>query len=151
MRALRRLAEEDARFGPARCPVLSCNLTECELPALGEAAEGMVSAGPYFRGGEGRFGSSFDAAAYASVRSLAARLAQAGDGGAALDDLLVKPDGGVLAIDPATHHAALPVLIAQVEGGAFRVREQWEAVKADPYLARRERLEPRPHLRAVTS
>ncbi|EYD73929.1 Urea ABC transporter, urea binding protein [Rubellimicrobium mesophilum DSM 19309] len=150
VRALRRLAEEDARFAPERCPVLSCNLTECELPALGGAAEGLVSAGPYFRGGAGRFGSSFEAAAFASVRSLAARLARAGDAGASLDDLLDLPDGGELRIDPATHHATLPVVIAQVEGGAFRVRERWEAVPADPYLARRERLAMRPHLRAVT-
>ena len=150
MRALRRLAEEDARFAPESCPVLSCNLTECELPALGEAAEGLVSAGPYFRDGEGRFGSAFEAAAYASVRSLAARLGRAGDAGASLHDLLELPDRGVLAIDPATHHATLPVLIAQVQGGAFRVRERWEAVAADPYLARRERLVARPRLRAVT-
>lgn len=149
MRALRRLAEEDARFAPDRCPVLSCNLTECELPALGEAAEGLVSAGPYFRDGGERFGSSFEAAAHASVRSLAARMARAG--AADLDGLLGEPDGGVLAIDPATHHATLPVLIAQVEGGAFRMRERWEAVAPDPYLARRERLVMRPQLRAVTS
>ena len=152
MRALRRLAEEDARFGPDRCPVLSCNLTECELPALGEAAEGLVSAGPYFRDSGGRFGSSFEAAAYASVRSLAARLERAGNAGTSLDDLLARPDECELNIDPATHHASLPVLIAQVEHGAFRMRERWEAVPADPYLARREKLTfGRPRLRAVTS
>ncbi len=51
--AYRDLGRQDDHFLPARCPVLSCNLTECELPAIGMAAEGLVSAGPYFRGIEG--------------------------------------------------------------------------------------------------
>ena len=148
MRALSCLAEADARFAPDRCPVLSCNLTECEIPALGDAAEGLVSTGPYFRDGAGRFGSSFEAAAYASVRSLAARLAHAGEV-LDLDGLLSVPGRGELSIDPVTHHTTLPVLIAQVEDGAFRVRERWDAVTADPYLARRDRLAPRSQLRAV--
>ena len=55
-------------------------MTECELPALGQAAEGLVAAGPYFRGGTGwpgpgNFGSSHEAAAYAAVRELARLLA----------------------------------------------------------------------------
>jgi branched-chain amino acid transport system substrate-binding protein len=119
-------------------PVLSCNLTECELPALGRAAEGLVSVGPYFRDGAGA-GSSFEAAAHAAVHTLAVRLASDPDAG--LDQLLAQP-GGPLAIDPATHHAALPVLIAQVEGGRFQVQERQEALGPDPFLARRVPLGP---------
>ena len=32
----------DPHFRPERCPVLSCNLTECELPAIGEAGNGHL-------------------------------------------------------------------------------------------------------------
>lgn len=144
--AMARLGREDPAFAPDRCPILSCNLTECELPALGEAAEGLLSAGPFFREAAGA-GSSFEAAAHAAVLTLAARLAP--DPEAGLPDLLARA-GGPLAIDPATHHATLPVLIAQVEGGAFRVRERSEAVAPDPYLARRDRMAmPRPQLSVV--
>jgi branched-chain amino acid transport system substrate-binding protein len=137
---------EMARLGPDRPPILSCNLTECELPALGGAAEGLISAGPWFREGTG-FGSSFEAAAHASVRTLAARLAV--DPDAALPRLLARREGP-LAIDPATHHATLPVLIAEVRDGAFEVLERWEAVAPDPYLARRDRFaRPVPRLASV--
>jgi ABC-type branched-subunit amino acid transport system substrate-binding protein len=76
------LGRRDAHFRPDRCPLLSCNLTECELPAIGEAASGHLAAGPYFRDIAGPAeraaqlpGSSFEAAAYASVRVLARVLA----------------------------------------------------------------------------
>jgi branched-chain amino acid transport system substrate-binding protein len=141
--AMARLGREDPAFRPDRCPILSCNLTECELPALGEAAEGLISAGPYFRDGAGA-GSSFESAAHAAVMFLAERLARTPD--APLQPLLAEP-AATLAIDPATHHATLPVLIARVEAGVFRVLERWEAVAPDPYLARRDRfLRPRPQL-----
>jgi hypothetical protein len=72
MAALRALGQRTRRLQPDRCPVLSCNVTECELPALGAAAEGLVAAGPYFRGvpgwpGAGNFGSSHEAAAFSPV------------------------------------------------------------------------------------
>ncbi|TNC48449.1 N-acetylmuramoyl-L-alanine amidase [Rubellimicrobium rubrum] len=144
--AMARLGCEDPAYGPERCPILSCNLTECELPALGEAAEGLVSAGPYFRDGAGA-GSSFEAAAHAAVMFLARRLARQPE--AQLDRLLAMAGEG-LAIDPATHHATLPVLIAQVESGAFRLRQRSEAVPPDPYLARRDRFAiTRPSLAVV--
>ena len=43
------LAARDPHFRPERCPLLSCNLTECELPAIGAAGNGHLSVGPYFR------------------------------------------------------------------------------------------------------
>ncbi|WP_346346494.1 transporter substrate-binding protein [Thetidibacter halocola] len=134
------LGIEDASFSPDRCPVLSCNLTECEFPALGSAAEGMIAAGPYFQTGAAPYGSSFEAATHDAVRTLALRLACVEDPGtASLSDLLRVPVRGGLTIDPGTHHATLPVLIAQVQGGAFRVLERWEDVVADPYLSHRDR------------
>ena len=81
LRAYAALGREDANFHPSRCPVLSCNLTECELEELGPDAEGLISAGPYFRGAAGwpncpqcSFGSSLEAAAHSAVHTLATLL-----------------------------------------------------------------------------
>jgi branched-chain amino acid transport system substrate-binding protein len=129
LQAFEALGREDVRFGPATCPVLSCNLTECELGAIGTAAEGLISAGPWFRDPSeaDSFRSSFEAAAHGAVLTLAARLREAT--GAA--DLGMP---GALTIDPRTRHATLPVVIAQVRGGVFRELERREDVVADPYL-----------------
>ncbi|MCE6959840.1 transporter substrate-binding protein [Cereibacter sphaeroides] len=130
--AYRALGEQDARFRPDRCPVMSCNLTECELPAIGAAAEGLIAAGPYFRG-EGRFGSSHEAAAHAAVMELARLLTgRPGAERLALPALLEGAAPGI--VDPQTHHTALPVLIAQVEAGRFAVRERLAPRPGDPYL-----------------
>lgn len=137
--AISALAEADAAFRPDRCPVLSCNLTEAELPALGNRAEGLIAAGPYFRGlqgwpGAGNFGSSHEAAAFAAVRELA-RLLAGREGAEALPlaDLLAGTAG---IVDPATHHTRLPVVIARVQQGAFRVIQHRGEVAGDPYLSR---------------
>ena len=133
------LGNEDPAFRPDRCPVLSCNLTEAELPALGNNAEGLIAAGPYFRGlqgwpGAGSFSSSHEAAAYAAVRELARLLAgRQGSESLPLADLLAGT-GGV--IDLETHHTRLPVVIARVEQGAFRVIQHRGVVAGDPYLSR---------------
>lgn len=140
--AYRTLGAEDPHFRADRCPVLSCNLTECEFPALGERSEGLVAAGPYFRGvpgwpGPGNFGSSHEAAAYAAVRELARLLAQRPEAGSESLAQLLERDrapGGV--IDPETHHTTLPVLIAQVRDGAFQVIQNRAEVAGDPYLTR---------------
>lgn len=156
--AYRDLGREDARFLPARCPVLSCNMTECELPAIGTAAEGLVAAGPYFRGidgwaetgrARGRFGSSHEAAAYVAVRELARLLAhRPGAESSGISQLLAEAPRGV--IDPETHHTMLPALIARVEGGAFRLLHRQEAVAGDPYLTRSSRMASAPKLRVVS-
>lgn len=145
------LAAEDAAFAPGRCPILSCNLTEAELPALGTAAEGLVSAGPYFRGpGSGGFGSSPEAAAHAAVMELARLLnGRPGSETAGLPALLdAAPGPGV--IDRTTHHTALPVVIARVEGGVFRAVKSLPAVPGDPYLTRDRRPPAAPLLRVVS-
>ncbi|MEZ5885733.1 MAG: transporter substrate-binding protein [Paracoccaceae bacterium] len=140
MMAYRHLGEEDDHFHPARCPILSCNLTECELPALGTAAEGLVAAGPYFRGeagwpGGGSFGSSHEAAAFTAVRELARLLAgRPGAENLSLAALLAAGPGGI--VDPGTHHTVLPALVARVEGGRFRVIQRRDDLPGDPYLTR---------------
>lgn len=150
LRAMRTLRESDDRFADPQCPVLSCNLTECELPAVGCAAQGVIAAGPHFAdapvwtpGGAARAGSSYEAAAYVAVTTLAALEETGRD---------VDTAGAECGIDPQTHHMALPVLIAKVDAGAFRVLERLGPVAADPYLARRERWpgEARAALRVVT-
>ncbi|TGN37491.1 N-acetylmuramoyl-L-alanine amidase, partial [Paracoccus liaowanqingii] len=80
LQAMAGLRARDPAFAAGQCPILSCNLTECELPAIGAAAEGVIAAGPWFRGmpalrpedARGQaFGSSLEAAAHASVMMLA--------------------------------------------------------------------------------
>ena len=145
------LAGTDPHFAPSRCPILSCNLTEAELPAIGPAAEGLVSAGPYFRGtAAGGFGSSPEAAAHAAVMELARLLSgRPGTEALALPALLDRAPGPGM-IDRTTHHTALPVVIARVEGGVFRPLKALPALPGDPYLAR-DRMPPAsPQLRVVS-
>lgn len=142
------LVAEDPAFRTR--PVLSCNLTEAELPAIGTAAEGLISAGPYFRTGpQDRFDSSLEAAAFAAVTELARLLAhRPGAEDARLPDLLAAAPPGI--IDRKTHHTTLPVLIAMVRDGAFRVIAAQEAVAGDPYLTGRITPPSRPVLRVVS-
>lgn len=154
LRAYAALGQEDAHFTPARCPVVSCNLTEAEFAAIGPAAEGAISAGPYFRpqGTDGGFGSSFEAAAHGAVRTLAALLSSSGQGTqGSTAELLASPVATPCRIDPETHHATLPVLIAQVRDGGFHILERRDDVPADPYLSRRDRRasQSRPNLTVV--
>lgn len=157
MAAYRALGLSDPHFMPDRCPVLSCNLTECELSALGEAAEGLIAAGPYFRGAAGwpwqrrDFGSSHEAAAYAAVIELARLLAhRPGAEHLSLARLLAEHTGPQGIVDPQTHHTVLPVIIAQVRDGAFHPLHRTEGVAGDPYLTRGRDLRPAPLLRVVS-
>ncbi|AXC48406.1 N-acetylmuramoyl-L-alanine amidase [Paracoccus suum] len=131
-------------------PVLSCNLTECELPRMGGAAEGLIAAGPYFAETGTGFANSHAAAAHASVIEMA-RLFERHEGG---EDMplaeLLALDQGAGPIDFETHHTALPVLIAEVRDGAFQVLRRLPPVPGDPYLARHDRRAPaRAQLRLV--
>src|SRR5690606_25248917 len=66
------LGRLDPHFRPDCCPILSCNLSECELPAIGDNADGHLAVGPYFRAPSAPENpmespppaSSFEAAAY---------------------------------------------------------------------------------------
>ena len=86
LRAMRELGERDPGFRPDRCPVASCDLTECELPEIGiGVADGHLAAASYFdsldtplnralkthvaaRFGADRRVSSFFATSYATTR-----------------------------------------------------------------------------------
>lgn len=149
--AMARLAAEDPSFSPDLCPVLSCNLTECELDALGSAAEGVISAGPHFAGytgpaawaGQppGGFDSSMEGAAFRAVRALAQLLAhRPGAEELELSELLTRDEA--VGIDRATHHVSQPGLVAQVRQGRFEVIEATADIAPDPYLARRHLRSP---------
>ena len=161
------LARLDPHFRPERCPILSCNLTECELPALAGAGDGHLSAGPYFHDAAAHGwsdavsalmpGSSFEASAYASVRALAEILARRPD--AQWTDLPKAFSGtvfngplGEIAIDPQTQHATLSVEIGRIEGTAFKTISLTRGVAPDPYLSRYDRTAAfgRPGLRIVS-
>lgn len=154
--AYRRLADEDVAFGPDKCPVLSCNLTECELPAIGEAGRGHLSVGPYFAPTPAAFASSFEASAYASVQVMADVLADDPEAGPAAFSRVFAERRfatrlGPIAIDPHTQHATLPVVIGRIAGSHFEVVSRVEAVAPDPYLSRydRDTVFGRPKLRVV--
>ena len=162
------LASRDPHFRSDRCPLLSCNLTECELPAIGNAAKGHLSAGPYFQAPTDVDktpvkndlplpASSFEAAAYASVRVLAKVLT--GNAHATFADLpfvfartsFETPFGDTI-IDPQTQHATLPVVIGQIGDNGFETVSRTEGVAPDPYLSRYDRTETfgRPRLKVVS-
>jgi branched-chain amino acid transport system substrate-binding protein len=160
------LGRNDPHFRADRCPLLSCNLTECELPAIGKAGLGHLAAGPYFReaalssaapAGQVQPGSSFEAAAYASVRVLAQVLA--GNAHATFADLpfafartTFDTPFGPTVIDPQTQHATLPVVIGRIGTDGFETVSRSEGVAPDPYLSRYDRLEVfgRPRLKVVS-
>lgn len=147
------LGRNDPHFRPERCPLLSCNLTECELPAIGEAGRGHLSAGPFFRQPEPDAGvpawspgNSFEASAYASVKVLAEVLAVDPKAGFAdLPAIFAGSDFatpfGRTSIDPRTQHATLPVEIGRIAGAGFERVSRVEGVSPDPYLSRYDRTE----------
>ncbi|WP_432284289.1 transporter substrate-binding protein [Aminobacter sp. BA135] len=142
------LARRDPHFGPERCPILSCNLTEAELPAIGAAGSGHLSVGPYFRDAGTATpeapASSFEASAYASVMVLAKVLQANPDAGFAelstafANSNFATPFGSI-AIDPQTQHATLPVEIGRILGLGFERVSHIERVAPDPYLSRYDR------------
>jgi len=157
--AYARLAAADPAFAPARRPVLSCNLTECELPEIGPAAFGHLSTAPYFdslpgadnaafrqriaaRFGPERKGSAFFLGAWLGVHLLAEAMREAGtdDPDAVLRVVTSRrfpTPLGPLAIDHRTNHAILRPHLARVaEGGRFEIIESAaRPIPPDPYLA----------------
>lgn len=132
------LGRRDPHFKPQNCPLLSCNLTEAELPVLGESAEGLISVGPSFCDAyaeDGR-GSSLERTAYQSVITLASILVEGVEG--SFDSFLAQ-HGARFGIDPQTHHRTLDVHIAQVRSGRFEVLHSWLGIAPDPYLTRPSR------------
>ena len=145
MAGMAALAARDRAFAPERCPILSCNLTECELQAMGAAAEGVISAGPHFAGytgpaawsGQppGGFASSMEGAAFRAVRALARLLAHR-PGAEHLELSALLASDAAAGIDRSTHHMTQPGLVAQLRGGRFQVISATADIAPDPYLAR---------------
>ncbi|RFC62276.1 N-acetylmuramoyl-L-alanine amidase [Fulvimarina endophytica] len=160
-RAYGDLCRSDPAFSPRTCPILSCNLTEIELPEIGPSANGHLSVGPWFAASTtdaapSPSASSFYAAAHSAVSVLADRLTdeiRGGAGAMAFSDRTFKTRLGPIRIDPNTHHTSLPVRIARAQDGRFEVIEAEDGLVApDPYLSRYDpaRLMGRRTLRVVS-
>ena len=142
LRAMRELGRRDPAFRPERCPVVSCDLTECELPEIGlGAADGQLAAASYFDSLDtranralkaqvvGRFGpnlrvSSYFATSYATVRLCVEAVTRCGTDDpvqvrTTLGGLEMASPLGPLRIDPATNHANLPFLLGRISGPDF--------------------------------
>jgi ABC-type branched-subunit amino acid transport system substrate-binding protein len=157
LQAMRALADREPRFRPDLCPVVSCDLTECELGEIGiGVADGQLSVAPYFdsldtpenrafkarvaqRFGAERRVSSFFATTYATVRLCADAVARCGDDDpravrAALYAAHADSVLGPLAIDAATNHASLEFHLGRIAGDGFVVVSSHPKVGADPYM-----------------
>jgi branched-chain amino acid transport system substrate-binding protein len=160
LRAMQELGRRDPAFRPERCPVVSCDLTECELPEIGlGVADGHLAAASYFdslntlanravkaqvamRFGSARRVSSYFATSYATVRLCVEAVTRCGTDDpvkvrAALAALEIATPLGPLRIDPATNHANLPFLLGRISGADFVILQARPAAVADPYLIRR--------------
>ncbi|MBP0616863.1 transporter substrate-binding protein [Jiella mangrovi] len=159
IRAYHSLGLEDDAFRPENCPVVSCNMTDFDLSAVGAAAAGHITVSTYLheldtadnrafkarmteRLGEGHAISSCFAAAYSAVLVLGTAMAEAGsDDPAAVREIVTArrfaTPLGDLRVDPRNHHADLtPHLARAGADGCFHVLEQSSGpVAADPYLA----------------
>jgi urea transport system substrate-binding protein len=177
LRAIRELGGRDPTFRPERCPVVSCDLTECELSEIGlGVADGQLAAASYFdsldsianralkeqvaaRFGSERRVSSYFATSYATVRLCVEALTRCGTDDpievrSALADLQTPSPLGPLRIDPATNHANLPFLLGRISGADFVILQSRPAAVADPYLIRKRTIaqprSPQPQLRVVS-
>ncbi|WAJ28756.1 transporter substrate-binding protein [Antarcticirhabdus aurantiaca] len=135
------LGRDDPRFRPERRPIVSCNLTESELPSIAPFGEGHLACLPFVHDGGPGPRSSFEAAAHAAVTVLADAIEAAGtDAPDAVRRVLASRPHvtalGTIRIDARTQHAALPVKIARIAGPRFEVLEESRgAVEPDPYLS----------------
>ncbi|MEP0520223.1 MAG: transporter substrate-binding protein [Hyphomicrobiales bacterium] len=155
-KAYAELAAKDPYFTPDRCPILSCNLTECELGALDGTGDGHLTVGPYFddalpfakdsKFAPVRYGSSLKASGYSSVMILAQTLEKSGfdqnmDVSSAFQGEAFDTPFGRIQIDPQTHHTTLPVVIGQIDGLNIKSLDSKQQVTPDPYLSRYSRSE----------
>ena len=170
--AMQKLGLRDPAFNPESCPVVSCDLTECELEELGDNGIGQLSVASYFDGLPGtdnlsfkrlaaeRYGvsrrvSSFFATTYASVKLCIESIHATGtDEPLAVRQQLYSATAdtvlGPIRIDANTHHAALPFHLGRISAAkCFDILESLPAIAADPYLTGR-RIARRPQLRVVS-
>jgi branched-chain amino acid transport system substrate-binding protein len=158
LRAYYALGERDPAFRPDVRPVVSCDLTECELDEIGpEFAAGHLCTASYFdcldtpanlafksrvaaAYGRDRRVSAFFEAAYTAVHMLAAAVLDAGSDEpagvkAAVYRRRFETPHGSLRVDPRTNHAALPFHLGRITPhGGFELVASRPAMAADPYL-----------------
>jgi ABC-type branched-subunit amino acid transport system substrate-binding protein len=171
--AIRKLGERDPAFRAENCPVVSCDLMECELDEISsDAALGQLCAASYFDnldtadnrafkarvtahfGGPRRVSSVF-AGAYTAAKLCAEAISAAGnDEPIAVREALYNAAWptlfGPLAIDRETNHAALPFHLGRINAAnGFDVVTSRPPLSADPYLTRRGR-PAAPKLRVVS-
>lgn len=167
-----RLGERNTAFRSENCPVVSCDLTECELDELGDNGVGQYSAACYFdslpgaenaafkstvsrRFGKDRKVSSLFAATFASMKLCIEAIHATGtDEPLAVRQQLYATTAntilGPLRIDAITHHAALPFHLGRINTlKSFDIITSLPAIAADPYLTGR-RITRRPQLRVVS-
>ena len=173
--AMRELGREDAAFLPENCPVVSCDLAECELGEIAHgAAVGQLSAACYFdsldtpenhalkalagaRYGTDRKLSTHFAGAYVATTLCVEAIIAAGtdEPAAVRRALCARPHRtvqGLMRVDPETNHTALPFYLGRINAeGGFDVISSRQAVPADPYLTGMRSLRtPSPYLRVVS-
>lgn len=173
LQAIRELGKRDPAFLPANCPVVSCDLMECELDDIQQgAAVGQLCAASYFdsldtaennafkarvdaRQGAPRRVSGIFASAYTAVRLCAeAVTAAASDEPQRVRRELYASSWpsllGPLSVDSETNHAALPFHLGRINAGnGFDVIASRPPLAADPYLTGKRR-NIAPKLRVVS-
>ncbi len=159
LRAMRALGDRDPAFRPDACPVVSCDLSECELPAIGlGVATGQFSTAAYFDSLDSPENRAFKAKATA-VFGAGRRLSTYVEGAtppstcsppppsrrsaATSPPPCATPSHGFPSTRPTgrsgstrgPNHAALPFLLGRIrDDGGFDVVAQRPAIAADPYL-----------------
>ncbi|MGO6728397.1 transporter substrate-binding protein [Rhizobium ruizarguesonis] len=173
LEAIKALGDRDPAFRAENCPVVSCDLMECELDDIAAgAAAGQLCAASYFdsiatpenaafkarvteRHGAERRVSSVFASAYTAVRlCVDAIVAAGGDEPDAVRRELYNRSWptpfGTLSIDRETNHAALPFHLGRINAdNGFDVVASRPPLAADPYLTGRNR-QAFPRLRVVS-
>jgi branched-chain amino acid transport system substrate-binding protein len=158
LEAIKALGERDPAFRAANCPVVSCDLMECELDDIAAGAPlGQLCAASYFdnldtpdnrsfkarvasRFGSDRRVSSVFAGAYTAATLCAeAIVAAADDDPIAVRQVLYTSAWptpfGPLSIDRETNHAALPFHLGRINAeNGFDVVASRPPLAADPYL-----------------
>ncbi|PRD51534.1 transporter substrate-binding domain-containing protein [Phyllobacterium myrsinacearum] len=166
LRAFRALGDRDSAFLPENCPVVSCDLSECELDEIGAGvATGHFSVAAYFdslvspenlafkAAASRRFGpqrrlSNIFASAYAAVKLCGETIVAAGTDEPqavrrALSGVPLSTVFGPVRIDPDTNHMALPFLLGRINDlNGFDIVNAQPAIAADPYLTRRRTKTP---------
>jgi len=149
----------DPFFHPDNCPIISCNLTECELDKIGyDAAKGHLSIAPYFENLETKDNEEFLTAlgdrgnpphpvsvfyvnGYVTAYYLADAIRAGGSDEietvkAALFDKDFETPLGPTRISSRTNHAALPSYLGQIcsASGFDVLSAKQTTTDADPYM-----------------